>query len=135
MGRVTSRTRRRIGTVIVAPAAALALRGLIRSTGIDLDVSTGNGTIGPADVLTAALIGALAGWLVVRRLESHSRHPRRRWAFTGSTALSMSMLGPAWLADGSSALALMTLHLVTGAVVITGFAATLPLRCSSSERH
>jgi len=34
----------------------------------------------------------------------------------------------AWLEDGPSAVALMSLHVVTAVVVITGFAATLPAR-------
>jgi hypothetical protein len=132
---MTDRTHRRIGTVVLAPAAALAAWALIWLTGIDLDVSTGNGTVGPADVFAAALIGALAAWLVARSLERRSRHPRRWWVLTGSTALSVSMVGPAWLADGPSAVALMTLHLVTAVVLITGFAATLPVRRSTVDRR
>jgi hypothetical protein len=134
MDGMTDRTRR-IGTVILAPTTALTTWALIELTGIDLHVSTGNGTVGAADVLAAALIGALCAWLVTRLLESHSRYPRRWWAFTGSTALAVSMIGPAWLADGSSVVALMTLHLVTAVVVITGFAATLPIRRSPSDRE
>jgi hypothetical protein len=125
---MTNRTRRRIGTVVLAPAAALAAWTCLRLAGIDLDVKTGDGTVGPADVVAAAFVGGLAGWFVVRLVERHSRNPRLWWARIGSTALAISTLGPAYLSDGISALALTALHFVTAIVVITGFATTLPPR-------
>jgi len=127
---MTSRTRRRIETVAVAPAAALATWAVIRLIGIELAVSTGDGRVDALDVVAAALFGSLAGWLTAGLLESHSPRPRLLWSFLGSTALAASMIGPSWLEDGSSAVALMTLHLVTAVVVIAGFALTLPLRCA-----
>jgi Family of unknown function (DUF6069) len=131
---MTHRTRRRIGTVVLAPAAALVTWGLIRLIGIDLVVSVGSGSVGPADVLAAALVGTLAGWAVVRLVERHSRYPRSRWAFIGSTALAVSIIGPSWFADGASAVALISLHVVTAVVVISGFAATLPVRRGVGSR-
>ena len=35
-------------------------------------------------------------WLVVRWLETHSRRPRAVWAFVGSAAQSVSLIGPSW---------------------------------------
>jgi hypothetical protein len=119
--------RRRLATVVLAPAAALAAWTAARAAGVDLVLENGS-TVGAGDVLAAALTGATAGWLVVRWLEGHSRRPRSRWAFVGSTALAVSIIGPNRLADGSSAIALIGLHVVTAAVVIAGFAGTLPLR-------
>jgi hypothetical protein len=119
--------RRRLATVVLAPAAALAAWAALRAAGVDLLLEDGS-TISAGDVLAAALAGATAGWLVVRWLEGHSRRPRSRWAFVGSTALAVSIIGPNWLADESSAVALIGLHVVTAAVVIVGFAGTLPLR-------
>lgn len=127
---MTYRTRRRIGTVVLAPAAALITWGFIRLLGIDLVVAAGSGTVGPVDVFGAALVGALAGWLVVRLLERFSRHPRPWWVFVGSTTLAVSMIGPSYLADGASAVALITLHVVTAVVVISGFAGTLSVHRS-----
>jgi hypothetical protein len=40
--------------------------------------------------------------------------------------LAISIVGPALIADGASAVALIFLHLVTAVVVMTGFARTLP---------
>jgi hypothetical protein len=125
---MSHRTRRRLSTVALAPLAALAAWAVIRLVGVDLDVTAGDGTVDPGDVCAAALTAALAGWVVVRFIERHTRRPRDWWAFIASTALALSMVGPSWLADGSSALALMTLHVMTALVVISGFATTLPAR-------
>ena len=84
------------------------------------------GTVGAVDVVAAAAAGALAGWFVVRLLERHTRRPRYWWSLVGSTALAVSIIGPSRLADGASAVVLITLHVVTAVVVITGFARTLP---------
>lgn len=132
---MTRITGRRIATVALAPAAALTAWALIRIAGVELAVSTGDASVGGADVFVASLVGALGGWLVVRLLERHTRNrsPRRLWAFLGSTTLALSMIGPSWFADGASAVALMSLHLVTALVVIVGFATTLPRRAETGE--
>jgi hypothetical protein len=125
---MTSRTtHRRIATVVLAPAAAVAAWAVFRLAGVELDVSSGDGTVDAADVAVAALVGALAAWPVARSVDAHSRYPRRTWGVIGAIVLGTSMSGPSWLADGGSAVALMCLHLVTGIVVITGFAGTLPV--------
>jgi hypothetical protein len=126
---MTDRTRRRIVTTVLAPAAALGAWAVIRLLRIDLVVSTGDGTVGPVDVVAAALAAALGGWFVVRLLERHTRNPEFWWPALGSTALAVSTIGPAYLAGDVSALALTALHFVTAIVVILGFATTLPSRC------
>lgn len=125
---MTHRTRRRLQTLVLAPATALGAWAVIRLLGIDLLVSGPDGPtrIGAAAVLIVALASALAGWLVVLILDRHGDHPRSWWSFLGSTTLALSMIGPSYRADGAVAVALMTLHVVTAAVVIVGFAASLP---------
>ena len=76
-------------------------------------------------MVVSAFAGALAGWAVVTLLERHTRRPWFWWPFLGSTALSVSMIGPSYLADGASAVALIALHFVTAIVVIGGLATTL----------
>ena len=121
---MTDRSRSRLLTMALTPLAAVAAWGAVRLVGIDLVLEDGK-NVGPGNVLFAALVGAVGGWLVVTWLERHSRRPLTAWTFFGSTALAVSMLGPAWRADGSSAVGLMALHIVTGVVVIAGFARTL----------
>jgi FtsH-binding integral membrane protein len=127
---MTKRTQRRIATVALAPAAALAAWAVIRLIGVDLVVSVGNGKVGPGNVVAAALVGALLGWAAASAFERRSRRPRLWWSLTASTGLSVSMIGPSWFADGSSAVALIALHFVTAIVVIIGFAGTVPFRGS-----
>lgn len=126
---MTRHTSHRIATVVIAPVAALLGWGIIRLIGIDLDVSTDDGIVGPIDVVVAALAGALGGWLVVRWLERHTDNPLAWWGFIGSTALSVSTIGPSYFADGGSLVALLGLHFLVAIVVITGFATTLPSPC------
>jgi len=121
------KTRRRLTTVALAPAAALAAWGVVRASGADLVLKNGS-TIDASDVVVAALVGSVAAWFVVRRIERHSSRPRPVWAFVGSTALAVSLIGPSWLADAGTAMALTCLHFATAIVVIVGFGGTLPMR-------
>lgn len=135
---MTRHTRRRIATVILAPAAALLAWAVIRLAGIHLTVSGpgARSTVHPGDVVFAALVCALAGLFVVRLLERHSSRPRRHWAMIASMAFAVSMIGPSRLADGESAAALIALHVVTAVAVMLGFAETLPLgRCRRLVRR
>jgi Family of unknown function (DUF6069) len=76
----------RIRTVFLAPIVALAAWTLTQLLGINLFVSTGDGTVGPSDVATAALLAVVAVWVVVQLLERSSRQAQRAWALTGSTS-------------------------------------------------
>lgn len=127
--RIGRRTRRRrLGTVIAAPVAALTGWAVIRLLGVDLVVSSAGGKVRGVDVIMAATLAALAAWAIVRALERRAQRPRQTWTLVGSTGLALSIVGPSWLAGGSAAVALIGLHVVTAAVVIAGFADTLPLR-------
>ena len=132
---MTHRTIRRVSTVVLAPAAALATWAVAQLVGIDLVVTgpDGDTSVGPVDVVAAALAGALAGWAVVWLLERHSERPVVWWPFIGSTALAISIVGPSWLADGTGAVALIAMHVVTAVVVIRGLAKTLPAHRSDCD--
>ena len=125
---MTSRNLRRLATVLVAPAAALAAWAFVQLIGIDPTVSGATGAVGAGDVVAAALVAAAAAWLVLLLVERRSSRPRKTWPVVASTALSVSVIGPTWLADGAGAVALIALHVVVALVVITGFAGTLPAR-------
>jgi hypothetical protein len=125
---MTFQTRIRLLTVVLTPFVAVAAWGLIRLAGIKLVTSLGSGTstVGPVDVAVAALIAALAAWALVHGIARQANNPRRAWSLVSSTALAVSMVGPSYLADGTSAVSLMALHVVTAAVVIGGLGSTLP---------
>jgi hypothetical protein len=129
----------RSGLVIAAEAAvALAIYALVRAAGIDLEVGRGDDkdTVDALDVLIAALAGGLGAWVVHWFLAR--RGWLRWWPFVGSTALAISMNGPAWMADGEVAVVLMLMHLAVGIVLITGFslsdAAERPMRHEPASR-
>jgi hypothetical protein len=120
MVRATARSS--LAVIVAAVGVALAVWGAIRLIGVDLTVGKDDpDTVGAVDVVVAAAIGGVAAWGVHALM---ARRPRteRWWPFVGSTALAISMTGPSYLADGSSAVALMCLHLAVGAVLIAGFA-------------
>jgi Family of unknown function (DUF6069) len=117
-----NRTHRRIATVVLAPITALTAWAIVRLIGVDLVVSTGSGKVSAGDVVVAATLASALAWIVVRQLERHVRRPLLWWSRIGSTGLAVSIIGPTWLADGSSAVALIGLHIVTAVVMIIGFA-------------
>ena len=128
------RISRRFATLVFAPSVALGAWGVVRLIGVDLVVSTGSGQVRAEDVVFAATVVSLLAWLVASQLERHVQRPRQWWGFLTSAALAISMIGPSYLADGSSAVALICLHFVTAAVVIAGFGATLPWRGAVATR-
>jgi cytochrome c oxidase assembly factor CtaG len=133
-GKSMSKVRsRRVATVLLAPSAALAAWGAMRAAGVAFHVSTGSGRVGAGDVIVAAAVAALLAWVLVRWLERHVERPRLWWVRVGSACLAASIGGPSRLAGDVDSVALMGLHVVTAAVIVTGFAATVPLRRRSSR--
>jgi hypothetical protein len=125
---------RSLGVVAAGVAVALVVYGLLRLAGVDMwyDKDDQN-PIGVADVIVASLVGGLAAW-AVNALLIRIGHPRW-WPFVGSTALAISMLGPSYMSDGSSAMALMCLHFAVAIVLIWGFAKTGPAYWTPPEER
>ena len=117
------RTTTRSGLAVVAAGMATALVAwvVIRLLGVDLTLKQGAAVsqVGPVDVLLASLVAGLAAWGVYALLARWRR--TRWWPFVGSTAIAISITGPSYLADGISAVSLICLHILVGAVLITGF--------------
>jgi Family of unknown function (DUF6069) len=116
--------------VILAAAAAvvaLAIWSAARLLGVELTVGRGAdpSQVGPVDVLVATVLAGLLAWGTHSLL---ARTPRtaRWWPVVGSTAIAISLTGPTYLADGASAVALITMHVAVGAVLISGFARSAP---------
>ena len=108
----------RILTVLGATAAALVV-WLVAGplAGLDLKVSTGE--VGVGAVIATPLIAGLVGWGLLALLERTARNPRRLWTTIAVVFLVISLAGPLTLAATVPAMiALVCMHLVTGAVLI-----------------
>jgi hypothetical protein len=118
---VRGSARRSAGVVATALVVALAIWALAHLLGVELNVGTGQdaGLVGAADVVVAVVLAGLAAWGVQRVLAR--RRAAGWWPFVGSTALSISIVGPTWLADGAASVVLIAMHLAVGAVLIAGF--------------
>jgi hypothetical protein len=66
----------------------------------------------------------LAAWGV--RAQLARRRADRAWPFVGSTALAISIIGPAWLADSLARVVLIGMHVAVGLVLIAGFTRPSP---------
>ena len=116
-----SSRRRRLSAVGAATAAAIGAWIIISPVaGVDLRVGSEPDirTVGLGAVVTAALLAALAGWVVLAALERWSAHPRRNWLAAVAAGLVLSLAGPLTAAAGTaSALGLGALHVVTAATL------------------
>jgi hypothetical protein len=112
------------GAAVVAAAvlAGLTLWGLFRIAGVELDLKDDAATdrVRAVDVLVATTLTGLAAWGIHNAMVR--RHDEGFWPLLGSTVLSVSIIGPVWLADGESAVALIFMHFAVGAILIFGLA-------------
>jgi hypothetical protein len=118
-----STTLRNAGVVLAAAVAALAIWALARLLDVELTVGKGAdpSQVGPVDVLLTTVVAGLLAW-AAHSLLARSPRTARWWPFVGSTAIAVSILGPNYLADGAAAVALITMHVVVGFILIWGFA-------------
>lgn len=119
-------SRNSLAVAAVGVVAGLVVWAVVRLLGVDLTVESGSGTsqVTVADVLVTALIAGLLAWGVFTLLLRWRR--ARWWPFVGSTALAISIIGPSYLADGISAVSLICMHIIVGAVLIGGFMRLVP---------
>jgi hypothetical protein len=115
-----------LGVIGAGMVAALAAWALVTALGVELTVGKGTDAtrVGAVDALAAALVAGLAAWGVQRLLAR--RGVARWWPFVRTTALSVSVIGPSWLADGAAAVALIAMHFAVGAALIAGFSRLIP---------
>jgi hypothetical protein len=125
-GLVTRRYGRAI-TVAAGTVSALLLWIVDDWSGIALTVRQGDTVqhIGPAAVVTAALVAGAAAWALLAVLERTVRRPARTYRIIASAVLLLSLAGPLAGTDLSTRLSLLGLHLTVGAALIIG----LPGRC------
>ena len=109
--------------MVVATVVALGTWAVVRLLGVELTVGKGPdpSQVGAVEVVAATVLAGLAAWAVHRVLARGAR-TARWWPFVGTTAIAVSIIGPSYLADGAAAVALISMHLIVGAILIAGFA-------------
>lgn len=77
--------------------------------------------VGPGAAAVSALVAGLAGWALLAMLERWTNNARRTWTIVALAFLVVSLAGPLGSgADVASIAALVVLHLLVAAVVISG---------------
>ena len=96
---------------------------LARLLGVELTGGKGHDAsqVGAADVLVAGRVAGGVQTLIARRRAAGW------WPFVGSAALSISIIGPTWLADGAASVVLIGMHFAVGLVLIVGFTRAGPV--------
>lgn len=111
-----------------AAAAAIAWAVEAPLLGIRLTVRFGNmapQTVVAGQVVGAALVAGLLGWLLLAALEGRAARARTAWTAAALVVLAVSLTLPlAAATTTSAAVGLVVLHLVVAAVVIPGMART-----------
>lgn len=101
-----------------------------RILGVDLEVPSGDTTreVGIVAVLASAWVMGLLGAGVLRLLEALTRRGLTIWTALAIATLLLSFGGPLSAATTVATLALASLHVVVGAVVILGLRAVRDAR-------
>ncbi|MET7425056.1 DUF6069 family protein [Dactylosporangium sp. NPDC005555] len=109
----------------IAGAAVLALIVffIARSVAGDLVVKSGssNQTISAVAVVLTVVVAGLLGWGLLALLEKVTAKGRTIWTVIAVVFLLLSLLGPLGGTDTGTKVSLALLHLLVGAVIITGF--------------
>ena len=126
----TARLRDRVLVIAAAIVVALIAWAIARLLiGDPLRVESGDGegtvTIGPGPVIFVTLIGGLLGWAALALLERFTGQARRIWLILAVIALAFSMLGVLQAIGTGTTIALITLHIVVGLVLIAGMLRTV----------
>jgi hypothetical protein len=111
-----------------AAAAAIAWAVEAPLLGIRLTVRFGAmapQTVVAGQVVGAAVVAGLLGWLLLAALDRRAARVRTTWTAAALLVLAVSLAMPLTAATTTSAaVGLVVLHLVVGAVVIPGLAST-----------
>ena len=130
----TSTAVLRLGLVAGAAVAVLVVWLIARyAAGVHPHSPAFTGTAHPQAVqagfaVAIAVLAALLGWGLAVLIGRRARRPRRVWLFSSGAVLLVSLAGPlsGHGVPGSDRLALVLMHLAVAAVLIPGYASTLP---------
>ncbi|MEV6283662.1 DUF6069 family protein [Kribbella sp. NPDC051770] len=119
-----------VGATSAAALVAWAILGPL--AGIDLQAEQGSSTIDITwvSVFVSATLMGFAGWGLLALLERRTVNARKIWTVIAACACIMSLGSPLVAGIGIGAkLGLASLHLVVGAIVITGLHRTALSPC------
>jgi hypothetical protein len=93
-----------------------------RSDGLHLAVRSRHGTteVGLISVLVTAAVVSTAGLALLRSLERRDPRGLGTWTLVACTVGAVSLVGPLGATTLSAGLALLSLHLVVGTVLVVG---------------
>ncbi len=114
---------REAAIALEAMLAALVAWALWSSVGdVELVVGTPPDLthVGVGAAVATALVVAVAGALALRAFEAASRRGRTWWTVLAAAVWVLSLVGPFGASDATAWMALTSLHLVVGAVVLFG---------------
>jgi len=84
-----------------------------------VDSGSGHTTVTPTAVVLTTVLAGLAAWALLALVEHFTRRAAVVWSWVAGAVLSISLLGPIGSAvGGDAAVALVAMHLATGAVLI-----------------
>jgi uncharacterized membrane protein YwzB len=112
--------------VLVATVVAALVWAATQAVGIDLLVRSGSGAreVALAPVVLTPLLVGFAAVRLLRLLERRTANGLRTWTVTASALWVVSFVGPLSATTVWAGLALATMHLAVGAVVVGGLRLT-----------
>lgn len=127
--------RRLILTLIIAPIGSVIVWSIAHfGLGIRLAASTTPGgppvDVGVISVIVAALAAGLIGWGSRMLLDRVTAKSRPVWVTLASVALLLSLAGPAGAVSSGAMIALASMHILVGIVLIAGLGGASPARSS-----
>ncbi|GAA3246117.1 DUF6069 family protein [Dactylosporangium siamense] len=113
-------------SIVAAAVLALIVWFIARQVAGDLVVKSGGSTqtVGVASVILSVVVVGLLGWGLLALLERITAKGRTIWTVIAVIFLLLSLLAPLGGLDTGTKVSLALLHLLVGAVIITGFTRT-----------
>ena len=114
--------------ILSAAVLALIVYFIARAVAGDLVVKSGGSeqTVSPVAVVITVVVAGLLGWGLLALLEKLTAKGRTVWTVIAVVFLVLSLLGPLGGTDAGTKVSLALLHLLVGAVIITGFTRPAP---------